>query len=240
MLPFLLYYKGIKKDKKTILEGYVLLDNIKAAIFDLDGTLIDSMGVWEKIDTNFLKIRGIKAPSDLIDNIVHLNFADSAKYFKKAFNLSESIEDIMNEWNTMAYDEYASNIKLKKGAKEYLAFLKSKGIKIGLATSNNPTLLEVVLKNNGIYDYFDAITTTSEVERGKDFPDVYFLSAKKLGALPKDCVVFEDIFVAVLSAKSAGMKVVAVHDNNSEHQIKDIAKNADRFIYKYDELLRAV
>lgn len=217
-----------------------MLSNIKAAIFDLDGTLVDSMGVWEKIDIEFLKIRNLEVPAGLKDDITHLNFIDTAKYFKERFNLSESIEDIVNEWNDMAFNEYANNIKLKPGVKEYLSFLKSKGIKLAIATSNLESLVTAVLKNNGICDYFENITTTLETERGKDFPDVYLLAAKKLGVNPEECIVFEDIIVAVLAAKAAGMKVVGVHDIASADQINDIIANADYFIYKYEELTEAV
>lgn len=101
-------------------------------------------------------------------------------------------------------------------------------------------LLEVALKNNNIYNYFDCITTTSEVNRGKNFPDVYLLSAKKLEVEPEQCIVFEDILPAVIGAKSAGMKVVGVHDLYSESQKDDIMNKADLYIVEYDELTKAV
>lgn len=213
-----------------------MLKDIKAAIFDLDGTLIDSMWLWEKVDIDFLNKRGFKLPLDLKENIEHLSFIDTAKYFKERFNLPQSLEEIMNEWNTMAYEQYANTILLKPGAKEYLYSLKLKGIKIALATSNSIPLLEAVLKRSGIYNYFDVITTTNEVKRGKNFPDIYLLSAEKLGVKPNECIVFEDILPAVLGAKAAGMKVVAVHDLYSEYQRKEILDSADYFIYKYDDI----
>lgn len=217
-----------------------MFKDIKAAIFDLDGTLIDSMWLWRKIDYDFLKLRGMEVPSDLFENIAHLNFLDTAKYFKNRFNLNESLEDIMDEWNDMAYSEYSNNISLKVGAKEYLTLLKNKGIKLAIATSNHPKLLKAVLENNEIYDYFDAITTTLEVKRGKNFPDVYLLSAEKLGVKPKECVVFEDIAAAIHGAKAAGMKVIGVHDIHSDNEREEIIKLADYFIYKYEELTKVV
>jgi HAD superfamily hydrolase (TIGR01509 family) len=214
-----------------------MLKDIKAAIFDLDGTLIDSMWLWEKVDIEFLSKRGFKHPVDLKENIEHLSFIDTAKYFKERFNLSQSLEEIMDEWNTMAYEQYANTILLKPGAKEYLCSLKLKGIKLALATSNCIPLLEAVLKRSGVYDYFDVITTTNEVKRGKNFPDIYILSAEKLGVKSNECIVFEDILPAVLGAKAAGMRVVAVHDFSSEYQKKEIIESADYFIYKYEDLL---
>jgi HAD superfamily hydrolase (TIGR01509 family) len=209
---------------------------IKGAIFDLDGTLIDSMGVWNKIDYDFLAKRGISLPEDLGHAIKSLSFKETALYFKDRFNLQESIEDIMNEWSVMAFNEYAFNIKLKPGVDKFLSKLKAKGIKIALATVTGQKLLKAVLENNGIFKYFDAVSTTSEVARGKSFPDIYLLSAEKLGLKPEECVVFEDILPAVLGAKAAGMKVIGVYDKCSENERHEIEGHADRYICSFNDL----
>lgn len=214
--------------------------NFEAAIFDMDGTLVDSMWIWEKIDIEFLNDRNLEFPNDLRKSIEHLSFAECAHYFKKRFNLSEDIDTIMNIWNDMAFDHYKYDVKLKPGAKEYLSFLKSSGIKLALATSNSEKLLEVVLKRNQIFEYFDTIVTTSEVSRGKDFPDIYLLAAKKLNVYPENCIVFEDILPAVMGAKAAGMTVVGVQDDYSEKDKKLIMERADHYINGYSELSQAV
>lgn len=214
-----------------------ILTNIKAAIFDLDGTLVDSLWVWEQIDTKFLKKHGHISPANLITEICHLSFIDTAKYFKERFNISDSIEDIMTEWNSMAFDEYSNNVFLKEGAKDFLDKLRLNNIKIGLATSNSPLLLEVVLKNNGIYEYFDTITTTSEVTRGKDHPDVYLLSSQKMNVDPSECIVFEDILAAVKGAKKANMKVYAIKDIHSASEEDTIRNTCDTYIESFLELL---
>lgn len=219
-------------------EGDLMLDNVKGAIFDMDGTLIDSMWVWIKINIDFLGKRSIDCPINIKSDIEHLSFDETAIYFKDRFNLHESIEEIVNEWNEMAYNEYKHNVKLKPGVKKYLDFLKSLGVKIGLATSNCQLLLEAALTQTGIYDYFDTITRTDEVTRGKQFPDVYLLTAKRLGVAPKECIVFEDILPAVIGAKSAGMKVIGIHDTASIQQMPDISKIADGYIYEYSELMQ--
>ncbi len=140
----------------------------------------------------------------------------------------------------MALYHYAHDVTLKPGAKDFLNLLKLKNIKIALATSNCTLLIETALKKNNIYNLFDSITTTNEVKRGKDFPDIYLLAAQKLNLQPEHCVVFEDILPAVKGAKSAGMKVVGVHDFYSEYQKKDIVDLADIYISRYDELTEVV
>lgn len=217
-----------------------MLKDIKAAIFDMDGTLIDSMWVWDSIDTVYLKKRNLIMPPNLRSDIEHLSFLEAAVYFKNKFSLLESIDEIMNEWNNIAYHEYANNVNLKPFVKEYLFKLKSLNIKLGLATSNCTMLLETVLKRHGIYDLFNTITTTDEVTRGKNYPDIYLLTAKKLQIPPKNCIVFEDILPAVMGAKAAGMKVIGVHDSYAEPQKNAIIEKADRYIHCYKELTEAV
>lgn len=217
-----------------------MLKDIKAAIFDLDGTLVDSMWIWEKIDIDYLQLKGFELPEGIRDDIAHLSFEETAVYFKKRFNIEESIEEIMEDWHNMALEEYTHSVKLKSGAKDFLNLLRANNIKIALATSNSTTLLEIALKNNGIYEYFDVITTTNEVSRGKDFPDVYLLTAQKLNVDPSNCIVFEDILPAVMGAKAAGMKVIGVLDKAAAHQWKDILNTADRTIENFIELNEAV
>ena len=217
-----------------------MLTNIKAAIFDLDGTLIDSMWVWNKIDENYFKCRNITIPKDLKSQIEHLSFDETAAYFKNNFGILDTIDEIKKEWNDFAYNQYLNHVKLKPGVVEFLTLLKTMNIKIGLATSNSRSLLEVVLKSNGIYHYFDSITLTDEVSRGKNFPDVYLLAADKLGVKPEQCVVFEDILPAVKGAKAAGMKMVAVYDSSSNDQKEDIITNSDMYILEYNELITAI
>ncbi len=217
-----------------------MLKNIKAAIFDLDGTLIDSMWVWGKIDEDYFRIRNMDLPENLKSQIEHLSFDETAAYFKNNFGISDTIEEIKKEWTDSAYVEYLNNVKLKPGVVEFLSLLKTLNIKIGLATSNTKALLEAGLQANGIYHYFDSITITDEVSRGKNFPDVYLLAAEKLGAKPEECIVFEDILPAVKGAKAAGMKVVGVYDDFSKEQKEDIINHADRYIIEYHELTTAI
>ena len=98
---------------------------VKAVIFDLDGTLVDSMWIWDKVDTEYFNMKGLTIPKNLKDEINHLSFEQTAYYFKNKFNISDSIEDILNTWYKMAYNHYSNDISLKNGALDFLKFLKS-------------------------------------------------------------------------------------------------------------------
>lgn len=202
----------------------------QGAIFDLDGTLIDSMHVWEKIDRDFLCRRGIPVPEDYVRAISALSFPETARYTIARFGLPETPESLMDEWCEMAAEEYGMRVALKAGAGAYLARLKAAGVRLATATSLSPALALPVLRNNGVLDRFDALCTTDEVPRGKDFPDIFLLAARKLGLPPDACVVFEDILPAVRSAKSAGMRVYAVEDGASAHDRNELRAIADGYL----------
>ncbi|WP_434798113.1 HAD family hydrolase [Terrisporobacter vanillatitrophus] len=211
--------------------------DFKGAIFDLDGTLIDSMGVWEKIDNEFLEKRNIDIPSDYIEKINSMSFDKVAQYTIERFNLKESEKDLIKEWNEMAIYEYSNNIKLKANVKEYLKKLKDNNIKIALSTSSPRILYEPVLKNNHIYEYFDVLTSLEDVKRDKNYPDIYLLAAEKLDLNPQDCVGFEDILVAINTLKKADFKAIGVYDKYSDCDIEEIKKISDRFIWDFKEII---
>ncbi|HHT96523.1 MAG TPA: HAD family phosphatase [Clostridiales bacterium] len=215
-----------------------MLNDIKAVIFDLDGTLVDSMWMWKDIDIDYLDKHGITFPKKLQHNIEGQSFTETAQYFKKHFNLKDSVEDIKAEWNDMAIDKYKNEVDLKEGAMEYLKLLKRKNIKTGIATSNSRDLVDVLIDKLGIEKYFDIIRTSCEAKRGKPYPDVYELVANDLNVDPKNCLVFEDVIHGIMAGKSAGMKVCAVYDKYSEHQYSEKVRLADYYIETFNEILK--
>lgn len=206
---------------------------MKAYIFDLDGTILDSMDVWEKIDIDFLQKRGITVPSDYAEEITSMSFNEVAAYTINRFKLSDTVEGLKQEWNDMAAFAYEHTVQMKPYAKEYLTALRERGVKLAVATSLSDELLNLSLRSHGIYDLFHVICTTEEAGYGKSRPDVFRLTAEKLNVLPCDCVVFEDILNAVKSAKSIGMKVCGVYDKSSQADWDAIKESADYVIYDF-------
>lgn len=214
------------------------MPDFKAAIFDLDGTLIDSMGVWEKIDHDFLLKRGIAVPETYVHDITHLSFGEAAEYTIKLFGLSETAEAIIAEWNAMAVDEYSHHIMLKPHAQRYLLHLKKDRIKLGVATSLPKILYEPVLINNDIRHLFETVASTDEIGRGKEFPDVFLRVSHDLGVRPEECIVFDDILPALQSAKNVGMTVYGVYDRYSAGEQEAIRKIADGYIMGFSEMFK--
>ncbi len=212
------------------------MKEIKAAIFDLDGTLLDSMHIWSRIDLEFLAKRRIDVPADYMLKVAHLGSYQTAMYTKERFSLPETPEEMIAEWLEMAVHFYSDEVTLKKGAFEFLSDLKKAGIKLAVATANDPCLYEPALRHTEILPLFDAIADVDEVERKKGFPDIYLLACERLGAKASEAVVFEDIYLGIKGAKDGGFRTVAVYDEVSKADEEKIRAAADYFIRDFTEL----
>ncbi|PKK39725.1 hypothetical protein ABB02_01066 [Clostridiaceae bacterium JG1575] len=215
-----------------------MFKNIRGVIFDLDGTLVDSMWVWSKIDQDFIESRSLSiTPEELMNVVAHFSFHQTAHYFKDTFSLPESVDEIKALWIDAAHREYSTSVTLKAGAREFLLRLKELGIKLALATSNNRDLLEVCLQANGILGLFDALVTTDESRaKTKAEPDVFLLAAQRIGVSPQECMVFEDVAPAMRGARAAGMRVVGIKDRHTSLPEGDEAL-AERFLEDFQSLL---
>jgi len=198
-----------------------------AAIFDLDGTLLDSMWVWNRVDEAFFAVRGLSVPEDYLQALHAMTFREVAEYTIARFDLPETPETVMAEWNAQCFELYMNEVKLKPGAKEYLQALRTRGVKLAVATSLTKPLLEAVLQSNGILDWFDALTSADEVARGKGYPDIFLLTAEKLGIPPERCVAYDDLEKAMVGIKAAGMAACAVHEPLSEQDWDKMCALAD-------------
>ena len=214
-----------------------MLKNKKAVIFDLDGTLVDSMWMWRDIDIEYLGMYDIPFPETLQEEIEGMSFSETAMYFKEKFQIPDSLEEIKATWNRMAYDKYTKEVPLKKGALRLLSYCKENGILLGIATSNSRELVDSTVRALEVEDYFSCIMTACDVTKGKPAPDIYLAVAELLKVKPEECLVFEDIVMGIRAGKSAGMKVCAVEDAYSEFQ-KDLKSElADYYIKDFDDIL---
>ena len=213
------------------------LNDLTGFIFDLDGTLLDSLWVWSEVDEVFLSRRGLPILPDYAQSIAHLGFADAARYTIDRFGLDETPEQLMQEWYDLARAAYRDRVPLKPHAEAFLRKLCAQGEHISAATSSEPELVLPCLDRLGITGLFDNITTIHEVNGDKSSPDIYLLAAERMDIAPTQCAVFEDILRGIQSAKSAGFYTVAVEEPASALDQMEIQKTADRYIRSFAELL---
>lgn len=213
-----------------------MLECYEAVIFDMDGTLIDSMWMWKDIDKEYLGKFGISVPEGLDKEIEGMSFSETAVYFKERFQIPDELAVIKEEWNHMAWDKYKNEVPLKQGVRKLLSYLKENHIKAGIGTSNSRELAELILEKHGIQKYFQAVHTSCEVPKGKPAPDIYLLTAKNLAVSPEKCLVFEDVLQGIFAGKNAGMKVCAIEDEYSIKETEQKKRYADYYIKNFDEL----
>ena len=217
-----------------------MLEGIKAVIFDLDGSLVDSMWMWYQIDVEYLARFGLEVPKGLQRDIEGFSFSETAVYFKERFHIPDDLDTIKRTWNQMAWDKYMNEVPLKPGADLFLNYCRDHQIRLGIATSNSRELVENVARVHGLDDYFSCIMTGCDVGKGKPAPDIYLAVASNLSVSPAECLVFEDIIPGIQAGKAAGMRVCAVEDAYSLDQTQEKKKMADYYIKDFYEIMNAL
>ena len=215
----------------------MIFQDKKAFLFDLDGTLVDSMWIWKKIDIEYLGRFGLDLPDNLQASIEGMSFSETALYFKERFSIPDSLEEMKADWNRMAWEKYTQEVPLKPGVRDFLKYYRARGVKMAVATSNSQELAEAVLAAHGLTDFFDTVVTGCEVAHGKPWPDIYLEAAARLGVNAGECLVFEDVVAGIQAGKSAGMRVAAVEDAYSLYQKLQKRELADYYITDYNLLL---
>lgn len=210
---------------------------MKGAIFDLDGTLIDSMHVWDKVDNDLLCFYGHQPDDEYRHAITKLSFLEGAKYIVQRYNIPKTPEEILRQIDDMAYKEYQCNIRLKKGVWEYLNCLHKQGIPMVIGTSCTQKLCEAVLKNNQAFSFFHEFIYSNHIPGGKRSPNFFRECAEKLELPCPECTVFEDSVFAAESARGAGCEVIGVFDSYSHTMFAELKKVCHQTITSFSELL---
>ena len=210
---------------------------IKLAILDLDGTLIDSTGIWHQIDINFFKKRGMEIPEGYFDAICHLGLKATATFTKNTYGIKESEEEIIKEWRNASIYEYENNIALKPYVIEFLDYLKENKVIITLATANDKEIYEPCMKRLGIFDYFDFIADVNSVKEGKHSPKIYESINSRYGIAKENTIVVEDIVTSLETAYKSGYITIGVDDFASRDTVEDKKKLSYIYINSFKDLI---
>lgn len=211
--------------------------NIQGMIFDLDGTLIDSMPAWENIGSDFLKKHGIVPPNDLNETIKTMSFAESARYFIEFYGVAMTETEVGDEINGMIRENYARHIVLKPYVKETLDQYFNQGIRMGILTATHKTLTELVLRRFGLLDHFDFILTSGMTGLPKSQPEIYHQAVAQLQLPAQRITIFEDSLYCIKAARETGCHIIGVFDEASKEDWEAIKRSSDSVIMSFKELL---
>lgn len=208
---------------------------MRAAIFDMDGTMVDSNSMWVNLSHDFLLNEGIAPDAELLETMASLTLEEGAAWLRENRGLRASPAEIVGGWLDMAQDAYANRLELKPGVDDFLTKLREAGFRLAVATGNVSRLCLPVLERTEILHHFDTICTSEDVLRGKEHPDIYLVTAQRLGVQPERCVVYEDILAGLRSARAAGMSPWAVLDPQTKGDWEIIKAEADGYLYDFTE-----
>src|SRR4029077_12165167 len=206
-----------------------------AVIFDLDGVLADSEPWWNQIDAKLLAEHGVSYHGEYHRNVLGVSSRLAVEFFKNAFQISASVEELMRRRGEIATDFFANRVGLFPSAKATLEQLRGMKLHLAVATSSVSASARPFLERTGTDSFFDVILTGDEVQRGKPDPDIYLLTAKKLGMAPEACLVIEDALAGVSAAKAANMRVAAIPDRRFVDPV-EYEKEADYVLGSLSEI----
>ena len=211
------------------------------AIFDMDGTLVDSMPWWQRVGVEFLASRGVTNPSaELLERIKPMTLLESSVLFMQEFNIPGSPEEIAAEINSMMAEHYRRDVKLKPGAAEYLRALKEKGVRMCVASATVEPLVTACLNRLGVLDCFEFLISCADVGAGKDRPDVFLAAADRFGAAPEDVASYEDAIFAARTAVDAGFYTVGVYDATAHAAWEQLQALTREHITDWNEAAKAL
>ena len=199
---------------------------LRGAIWDLDGTILDSMSAWDHVGEDYLRSQGIEPEPDLDQVLATMSLQQAADYFIEHYGVKQTSDQIIKDAVALVDDFYRFDVQLKPHLKEFLVQLHNDGVKMCITTAAEESLVVAALKRCQILNYFSGIFTCTSVGAGKDDPKIYREALKFLGTDRSNTIVFEDSLHALTTAKNDGFLVAAVYDSREENQ-KEIQRLAD-------------
>ena len=209
---------------------------IKAAIFDADGTLLDSMGQWNLVPYKYVKSLGVAAEENIAEKLFTMTISEAAEFIIDEYELSVTVEEAVEGMDAIIREFYKNDVKLKDGAGELLEFFKSRGIPMVIGTSTDRDCIEVGLERTGISAYFDRIYTSTEVGKSKEKPDLFIQAMEFMESSPDETIVFEDGLYSLRTAAALGMKTVGIFDEVSLSNQKELKELADLYVDEGESL----
>lgn len=214
-------------------EQFLKRESVNGMIFDVDGTILDSMPVWAHSGERYLKTLGICAPASLGRTLFSMTMQKGAQYIKKTYQLTETAEQIQAGIIRVVEDAYRSETGFKPSAKEFLMTLHAAGIPMTVVTSNDRPLVEAAFERLQIRLYFQEILTCGEFGSGKDHPEIFYEAAKRMKSSAADTWVVEDGLYAMRTAKKEGFRIIGMADASSRDDEADIRQLADYYLTDY-------
>lgn len=203
----------------------------KYAIFDLDGTLVDSLPFWRELSREYLISKGLKTvPGDILERIKPLTVKESARLFINELGVEGTPESVAGEINDMMACHYREDIPMKPGVPEHLAALRARGVRMSVASATVEPLIDACLERLGLRHFFEFSLSCDTVGAGKSSPLVYQRAAERLGSLPADTAVYEDSLLAATTAKNAGFYLCVVADEASADSWDKLTSMADETV----------
>ena len=209
---------------------------IRGAIFDVDGTLLDSMFIWDTIGEAYLRSIGYQPKENLNETFKNMSLHQAARYYQTEYGVTQSIDEIMDGVNAMLERYYRFEVPLKPGVAELLERLRQDGVKLCIATATDRHLVEAALDRCGVLSCFGEIFTCNEVGHGKDEPDIFEVALRFLGTRREETLVFDDALYAVRTAKEAGFPVAAVYDSHERSQA-EVRARSDLYLEDLTQLV---
>lgn len=188
--------------------------SLKKVIFDFDGTLVDSMGIWADVGIYLIEQCGKDVKPDLIEKVRQMSFVQATAFMKQEYSIPISENEMMEIMLKKVADFYAKEVVPKNGVCDLLEALFEKNIEMNIISANDRRLIELCIKNNSLEKYFSQIFTCGELELNKDDPEAFIKVAGKIGEKPEDLVLFDDSFYAIKAAKNARLKTIGVYDQH--------------------------